>query len=84
VPKTMRVKFSLTELAQKGYSPVETVPSLPATLLTLEGSEGTEHWIGFKNFYVITRYNRSPLYAMSVFQLAQAIAAPSPDISPAK
>jgi membrane-bound lytic murein transglycosylase B len=27
---------------------------------------------------VITRYNRSPMYAMAVHQLAQAIAAPSP------
>ena len=77
VPDTLEAKYSLAELAQKGYRPTTTVPNLPATLLTLDGSEGTEHWIGFNNFYVITRYNRSPLYAMSVYQLAQAIAAPS-------
>ena len=47
---------------------------LPATLLTLEGAQGTEHWIGFKNFWVITRYNRSPMYAMAVWQLSQEIA----------
>jgi membrane-bound lytic murein transglycosylase B len=50
------------------------MPDLPATLLTLEGAQGTEHWIGFKNFWVITRYNRSPMYAMAVWQLAQDIA----------
>ncbi len=83
-PPTMEAKFSLAELAEKGYRPTSTVPNLPATLLTLEGSEGTEHWIGFNNFYVITRYNRSPLYAMSVYQLAQAIATPSPAIPTAK
>ena len=82
VPETLEAKYSLAELAQKGYRPTTTVPNLPATLLTLDGSEGTEHWIGFNNFYVITRYNRSPLYAMSVYELAQAIAAPS-SVTPA-
>ncbi len=33
----------------------------------------TEYWVGLDNFYVITRYNRSSFYAMSVFQLAEAI-----------
>ena len=33
----------------------------------------TEYWIGLQNFYVITRYNRSSFYAMSVMQLAQEI-----------
>ena len=84
VPTTMEAKLSLAELAEKGYRPTSNVPNLPATLLTLDGSEGVEHWIGFNNFYVITRYNRSPLYAMSVYQLAQAIAAPASDISAAK
>jgi membrane-bound lytic murein transglycosylase B len=78
VPDTPEAKFSLADLAQKGYRPVDSAPNLPATLVTLEGAAGTEHWIGFKNFYVITRYNRSPLYAMAVYQLAQAIAQPAP------
>ena len=33
----------------------------------------TEYWIGLQNFYVITRYNRSSFYAMSVMQLAEEI-----------
>ena len=41
-----------------------------ATLVTLEGKKGVEHWIGLKNFYVITRYNHSALYAMAVYQLS--------------
>jgi membrane-bound lytic murein transglycosylase B len=45
-----------------------------AQLLTLEGSDGTEHWIGFHNFFVITRYNRSVMYALAVHQLGQEIA----------
>ena len=46
---------------------------LPAALLELEGENGAEYWVGFNNFYVITRYNRSPLYAMAVHQLSQEI-----------
>ncbi|MBY6204110.1 lytic murein transglycosylase B [Halomonas denitrificans] len=46
----------------------------PATLIELEGETGPEYWIGLTNFYVMTRYNRSPLYAMAVSQLAAAIA----------
>jgi membrane-bound lytic murein transglycosylase B len=41
--------------------------------LKYEGKRGNEYWLGFQNFYVITRYNRSRLYAMAVFQLSQQL-----------
>ena len=46
-----------------------------AALFVLEGKDGPEYWLGFNNFYVITRYNRSTYYAMSVLQLAEEIRA---------
>ncbi len=45
------------------------------TAFRLEGAEGDEYWIGLPNFYVITRYNRSVMYAMAVHQLAEQLAA---------
>ena len=74
-PGSMEAKFTLLELAEKGYRPVSAIGhAAPATLLTLEGVDGPEYWITFNNFYVISRYNRSPLYSLAVFHLAQAIA----------
>lgn len=50
-------------------------PNTQVALLELDGADGLEQWVVFNNFYVITRYNRSPLYAMSVYQLSEAIKA---------
>jgi len=36
---------------------------------------GYEYWLGLHNFYVITRYNHSAMYAMSVYELSRRIAA---------
>ena len=48
-------------------------PQLPAHLLEFEAPWGSWYQLGFNNFYVITRYNRSRLYAMAVHELAQSI-----------
>ncbi|MGH8191077.1 MAG: lytic murein transglycosylase B [Rhodanobacteraceae bacterium] len=68
-------KTPLEQFTADGYAPTAQVdPSLPANLLTLDGAAGPEYWLTFRNFYVITRYNKSPMYAMAVTQLADAIA----------
>ena len=50
-------------------------PMTPATLIKLDGADGPEFWMTFQNFYVISRYNRSPLYSLAVHQVSRAIAA---------
>ncbi|MDJ0910358.1 MAG: lytic murein transglycosylase B [Woeseiaceae bacterium] len=43
-------------------------------LLNYEGDAGLEHWVGFHNFFVITRYNRNVMYALAVHQLGREVA----------
>lgn len=46
----------------------------PIALIELEGENGSEFWLTTNNFYVITRYNHSYLYAMAAYHLAQELA----------
>ena len=76
-PQGLEPAYPLDQLEAWGYPAADVVddPARTATLLALDGAEGREDWITFRNFYVITRYNRSPLYAMAVWQLSREIAA---------
>jgi membrane-bound lytic murein transglycosylase B len=68
-------KTPLEQFSADGYAPTAREdPARPANLLTLDGADGPEYWLTFRNFHVITRYNKSPMYAMAVTQLAAAIA----------
>lgn len=50
-------------------------PQMEAMLIRLETANGPEYWLGFQNYYVITRYNRSLQYALAVYQLSREIEA---------
>jgi membrane-bound lytic murein transglycosylase B len=64
----------LGAMRHDGITPARPMPDdLHAALLSFEMKDGPEYWIGFNNFYVITRYNHSPLYAMAVYQLSEEI-----------
>jgi len=70
----LKPELTLSEWQALGLSAVEAMEEDPLALaFELEGSEGIETWLGFNNFYVITRYNHSALYAMAVYQLSQGI-----------
>ncbi len=75
-------------LLEKGLKPVASISELPqydvdaehnadakqaVALLEFKNNDSDEYWLGFNNFYVITRYNHSHMYAMAVYQLSQQI-----------
>jgi membrane-bound lytic murein transglycosylase B len=68
-------RYSMNQLSRAGVRPAGPWRfwSDKVSLIKLVGTRETEYWIGGKNFYVITRYNHSPKYAMAVHQLAQEI-----------
>lgn len=72
--KSYKPGYSLTELQQAGIEIDKTgFPDIEAALIKLEQKKSDDFWLVFNNFYVITRYNHSPLYAMAVHQLSEEI-----------
>jgi membrane-bound lytic murein transglycosylase B len=74
--RDFKPKLTVDQLQQGGFAPSSAVEAeRPAAVIRLEQVDRDDYFITFDNFYVITRYNRSPLYAMAVYELAEAIRA---------
>lgn len=70
----LKPSYSFSELEGFKVMPQIAVPKQASfSLLELEIDSQLEYWIGMHNFYVITRYNHSHLYAMAAYQLSQEI-----------
>ena len=73
---TLKAADTVESLSKKGVMFVTDLSTdNKAQLLTYEGDSGIEHWVGFHNFFVITKYNRSVMYALAAHQLGQLISA---------
>ena len=77
IPKpanTLKITDTVESLSKKGVLfATDLCADSGGQLLTYEGDDGIEHWVGFHNFFVITKYNRSVMYALAVHQLGEQI-----------
>lgn len=70
----LKPSVKANELYVNGILPVsDPGEDVTVKVISLETESGEEIWLGLENFYVITRYNHSQLYAMAVYQLSEEI-----------
>jgi len=71
---TLKATDTIETLSKKGVMFVTDLGAdTKSQLLSYEGDSGMEYWVGFHNFFVITKYNRSVMYALAAHQLGQMI-----------
>lgn len=72
--RSCKPKLKVADFKQQGLlGNTSVADDAPAILLILRQKTGRDYWLGYTNFYVISRYNHSTLYSMAVYQLSQAI-----------
>ncbi|MCZ6619466.1 MAG: lytic murein transglycosylase B [Gammaproteobacteria bacterium] len=71
--KGITLGHTVDQLQALGVSVGDLPGDAKAALFRMGLEQGHEYWLGLNNFHVIMRYNRSPLYALAVHQLGQAI-----------
>ena len=74
IGKGMKPSIEASTLISSGVKPTSgELDGREIAFFEFELRDAKQYWVGYNNFYVITRYNRSPLYAMAVYQLSQKI-----------
>ena len=71
---SLKPSSTVAEMTKVGVTVEENLAGeMTVSPMTLNGKQGEEHWLGLQNFYAITRYNHSKLYAMAVYQLSERL-----------
>ena len=71
--KTLSLKGNLSDWKKRGVNIPKTRSERDAALFRYQFEDSQEYWLAYKNYYVITRYNHSRLYARAVYELSQAL-----------
>jgi membrane-bound lytic murein transglycosylase B len=70
----LKPESTVQALSKAGvFFPTELSDDATAGVWQLEGENGPEYWVGFDNLYVITRYNRSIMYALAAWELGESV-----------
>jgi len=72
--RSCKPRKNISDFKQQGVQgELSADDKMAAILLALEQKGGIDYWLGYNNFYVISRYNHSTMYSMAVYQLSQEI-----------
>jgi len=73
--RRLKPKTTLADFSKQGVNSDLTsqFPEMKAALVSLPEKSGPTYWLGFKNFYAISRYNHSHMYSMAVYLLSQEL-----------
>jgi len=74
--ETLSLKATVSQWKERGVNTPKDMDDRDAALFRFDLEDGTEYWLAYKNFYVITRYNRSSMYARVVHDFSQILKQP--------
>lgn len=64
----------LIDVRRQGWEPLQALADdAQVHPIRLQGEAGAEFWLGYRNFWAISRYNRSIFYTMAVYQLSEEL-----------
>ena len=70
----LALQHTVGELRGRGVAGIDALAAdAGAALFRMQAEDGVQYWLGLHDFYVVTRYNRSAMYALAVLQLGEAI-----------
>lgn len=72
--RELKPRFTVSDFRAAGLDlPEELTGDEPARAVRVDGPDGVRWWLTYHNFYVITRYNHSHLYALAVNEMTEQL-----------